>query len=1303
MQRSDAPRVPSGVVEIEAPPEIPRVVPGDPLLKMLPLVMVVAMVGMVALLVTSGAAANPMMLLFPAMMVVSMLGMFAGGGRGGGPRAAELDESRKDYLTYLSELRRKVRATGQAQSASLAWTHPDPSTLWTLVGTTRMWERRAADDDFVHVRVGVGDQRLATRLVSPDTGPQDGLEPVSASSLRSFVRNHSIVRNLPTAVSLRAFSCVRFEGDDESSRALLRSMMLQACLFHGPDDVAVVVIVGPDAITEWDWVKWLPHHRNPAGDDGAGARRSTYRTVADASVDVDALLHGHVLVVVDGTVPDAAELTSIRRAESTTVFDLGGFVPPTSDERTLVLVLQDGALGAHGRAGVEMFGLADGVDPITAATVARTLARYRTSSDNGRTDAAAPVYDRWERLPGMSEPGSFDPATSWAEHSGRARLRVPFGTDEHGRVVELDLKESAEGGMGPHGLCIGATGSGKSELLRTVVLGLLATHSPSELNVVLVDFKGGATFLGLDSAPHVAAVITNLSEEAGMVERMRDALAGEMNRRQELLRSAGNFANVSDYTRARLSGAPLAPLPALFVVVDEFSELLSRFPEFADLFVAIGRLGRSLHIHLLLASQRLDEGRLRGLDSHLSYRIGLKTFSAAESRSVLGVPDAHHLTGGPGAGYLKTDSSDLVRFTASYVSGPCAHGGPLGDSRGAAVSTSGASAAAGIRLFTAVPVAHDDIAPAVLLEVPEQRSGHEAPTVLSAVVAGMVGHGTAAHQVWLPPLDDPIALGSVVVPFEPVSPTSLCVPFAVVDRPYDQRRDTLALDLTGAAGHVAIVGGPHSGKSTAVCTLVLSLALRYSPSDVQIHCLDFGGGSVGRLRELPHVGSVATRSDTDTVRRIVADVAATLRRRETLFRERAIGSMAEVRRGRATSSADVTAPAMPDVPDLILVIDGWQTIRAEFESLEPALQTIVSTGLSYGVHVVIAASRWAEIRPAIKDAVTTRVELRMGDPSDSDIGRARAAGVPEGRPGRGMTREGLHLLVALPRIDRVGDSAGGTGSAIADVARHWAHVSPAPTVQLLPRLLARGDLLAAMPSWPPASSTSFTATVPVGVDEDDLAPVLLNLDENPHFIVLGDGRCGKTTLLRTVCAGLVDANDASSLRILMIDYRRTLLGDIPDDRLAGHASSGEQATAMVAELSTYLRLRLPGPDTTREQLTARSWWTGPDIVVIVDDYDLVVTPHGNPLSELLDLLSRARDIGLHVIVARRSGGAARAMYEPVLARLRDLASPGIVMSGNREEGVLLGTARPTELPTGRGVLTGRGTATLVQTALTVSA
>lgn len=237
--------------------------------------------------------------------------------------------------------------------------------------------------------------------------------------------------------------------------------------------------------------------------------------------------------------------------------------------------------------------------------------------------------------------------------------------------MRLDIKEAAEHGSGPHGLCIGATGSGKSEFLRTLVLGMTVRHSPQNLNLVLVDFKGGATFLGFEQLRHVAAIITNLADEAPLVERMRDALSGEMHRRQELLRAAG-VSGIGGYAQARRVGPMALPaLPALLVIVDEFSELLGQQPDFIDTFVAIGRLGRSLGIHLLLASQRLEEGRLRGLESHLSYRVCLKTVSAAESRLVLGVPDAHELPNVPGAGFLRTADGEITRFQTVHVSGGC--------------------------------------------------------------------------------------------------------------------------------------------------------------------------------------------------------------------------------------------------------------------------------------------------------------------------------------------------------------------------------------------------------------------------------------------------------------------------------------------------------------------------------------------------------------------------------------------------------------------------------------------------------
>jgi S-DNA-T family DNA segregation ATPase FtsK/SpoIIIE len=216
-----------------------------------------------------------------------------------------------------------------------------------------------------------------------------------------------------------------------------------------------------------------------------------------------------------------------------------------------------------------------------------------------------------------------------------------------------------------------------------------------------------------------------------------------------------------------------------------------------------------------------------------------------------------------------------------------------------------------------------------------------------------------------------------------------------------------------------------------------------------------------------------------------------------------------------------------------------------------------------------------------------------------------------------------------------------------------------------------------------------TRQLPVGLNEDELAPVLLDFDADPHFVFFADGESGKTTFLRVLARGIMTRYTTEQARILLVDYRRTMLGYVPQEYLAGYAPAGPGLQAYVDDLRPVLEGRLPGPEVTPEQLRDRSWWSGPEIFVLVDDYDMVASPTGNPLTGLSEFLPQAKDVGLHLVVCRRSGGAARALFEPIIQRLRELGSPGIVGSGSRDEGALLGTTRPAAMPPGRGVLVGR--------------
>jgi len=1324
------PRTPGGEVTLQPPPEIPRVTPGNLLMKLMPIVMVLAMIGMIGLMFTmgTGIANNPMMLMFPVMMMVSMVTMFAGQGGGKGQKAAEANEDRKDYLRYLDQVRKDVDETARQQRASVEWSHPEPGLIWMLAGTSRMWERRAGDKDFCHARIGIGPQRLATRLVAPETGPVEELEPIAAVSLRRFVRAHSTVPDLPTAIAVKGFATIALDGDRAQARDMVRAMLLQLAMFQGPDQVLIAVVAGPDTAREWEWTKWLPHTQHPDAQDGIGSQRMFYGSIREALASLQPLLHNRVrysrnqpanpglvqiVFVVDGGLLESEE-DQLRESgyEGVTIIDLCGYAPRLAVSRGIKMVVENGECVGRGATGnMERFAAIDRISIHQAQQVARRLAPYRAATQRSSDVEAeeTEVISSWSQLMGLGDIGTFNPESAWRPRYGRERLRVPFGVGPEGLPIELDIKEAAENGMGPHGLCIGATGSGKSEFLRTLVLSLLATHSPDQLNLVLVDFKGGATFLGLDGVPHVAAVITNLEEEADLVDRMKDALAGEMNRRQEVLRQAGNFANVSEYEKARAAGADLDPLPALFVVLDEFSELLTQHPDFAELFVMIGRLGRSLHVHLLLASQRLEEGKLKGLESHLSYRIGLKTFSANESRQVLGVPDAYNLPNVPGGGYLKSDSGEIQRFQAAYVSGPYVGGGSQREVTQAGVA--GGEIDVKARPFTAH---HVDFRPSDRLPVPsaapdepQEHHGEDGEKLsnLDMLVSRIRGHGRPAHEIWLPPLDEPMTLDQLnprsVLTGEYSPIATLRAPIGLIDRPYDQRRDPLFVDLSGARGNVAVVGGPQSGKSTALRTLIMSMSMTHTAEQVQFYCLDFGGGTLASLEGLPHVGSVAGRLDADKVRRTVAEMTTIVRTREARFRQLGIESMAEFRRLRSMdpASSHAAAGAHEDpFGDVFLVIDGFGSIRQDFDPLEQTIMNLAVQGLSYGVHVVIALARWAEARPALKDQIGTRIELRLGDPMDSDLGRKFAALVPQGRPGRGMTPDCLHMLTALPRID--GSSAPDTLSqAVADAVATIARLTPgrpAPAARMLPEVLPREQLLRMAGNWPSQLPRGRNLRIPIGINESELAPVYLDFNESPHFIVIGDSESGKTTLLRSIIEGIAASNTPNEARFIVGDYRRTMLGLIPEGYQAGYGSTGPQFTQNMADLAAYVAKRGPGPDVTPQEVRDRAWLTGPELYVIIDDYDMVATSLGNPTAPLVEHLPHARDLGFHVIIARRAGGASRAMYESTLARMKDFGAAGLIMSCPKDEGVLMGSVRPSQLPPGRGTYVTRNTQELIQ-------
>jgi S-DNA-T family DNA segregation ATPase FtsK/SpoIIIE len=1310
--RRKGPQLPSGEMSVQEPPALPEA-PTGALGQML--VYIPMAVSSSAMLLLFVSPSNPsLMYMAGGLMVVSTLVMLFGQvGSATAQRRRKMRGDRRDYLRYLTQLRRYARRTLGEQHKAVGWRHPAPDALWSIALTDRLWERRCAHDDFAEIRVGVGEQRLAVGIAPVQSKPVEDLEPLSALALRRFIRAYSTVRDLPVALFLRGFRhvVVRPVADRPDVRAgFVRAILGQLVTFHGPDELRVVICADEDRRADWEWIKWLPHAMHPVERDPAGP----VRLFCDGLDELESLLgeefanrdrhqtgaaptreEPYTVVVLHGERgPEGSRLAGAGYRNAVLV-DIGDGVPAQAAADVLVLEIdEDGltmtAAAAPGSGATERrtdLGRPDQLSIARATALAKAVSPFRPASGGDLAERGDGGMIELPTLLGLGELSTLDIRAVWARRTWSDHLRVPIGITPAGTPVELDLKESALGGFGPHGMLVGATGSGKSELLRTLVLALSATHSSDMLNFVLVDFKGGATFLGFDRLPHTSAVITNLADELPLVARMQDALTGETMRRQELLRRAGNFNSVHQYRKARAAGAPLDPLPTLFVVVDEFSELLAAYRDFMDIFVMIGRLGRSLGVHLLLASQRLEDGRMSSLETHLSYRIGLRTFSAMESRAVLGVPDAYELPPAPGHGYMRFEGSSMVRFRAAYVSG--AYRPPVPEEQ-----RSEAAAISQIHVYDTIrqdPPA-TDAEPAGTAPDAEAEPDAGGATVMDTLIDRMVQQGPPAHQVWLPPLTESPTLDQLLPPLE-IDPVRglcpagaavrppLCVPVAVVDRPFEQVRDLLVADMSGAGGHVAVVGGPQSGKSTLIRTLITGLALTHTPAEVQFYCLDLGGGSLAPLAGLPHVGAVVGRHEADRVNRLTAELTSLLTRRERLFAEQGIDGAATFR-ARLRDGGFVDDEGYAEV---FLVIDGWGVLRSDFEDIVERVHHLTRDGLSYAIHVMIAATRWNEIQLSVRDALGTRLELKLGDHVDSVIDIRAAATVPA-LPGRGLTSEKLHYLTALPRIDGTSETAElakAVGELVESVAEGWAGAK-APGLRMLPHLLPAEEL--------PAPEGDFR--MPIGLAET-ADTVWHDFATAPSLLVLGDAESGKTNLLRLALRAITTRYTPDEAQVIMIDLRRELYDWVPEEYRLACAFSSQQAKDFILGSSEQLRVRLPGAEITPDRMRRRDWWNGPLIFYVIDDFDLIA---GNDATEpLVDLLPFAHEIGMYLVLARGSAGSARTSSDYLLRQLRDLNVADLLLSCPPGDAPF-GGPKGRLLPPGRAQLSSRRGVSLIQTA-----
>ena len=899
----------------------------------------------------------------------------------------------------------------------------------------------------------------------------------------------------------------------------------------------------------------------------------------------------------------------------------------------------------------------------------------------------------------------WDPTTLWSQLTTTTRLRAPLGKNPStGKTVWLDLKEGAEGGMGPHGMLTGQIGSGKSETLVSFCLAIAMLHPPEALQMILGDFKGETAMMKLADIPHCQGVVSNLAESAARLDRFEDMINGETARREAILKASG-YKDVRDYERARATTRPdLEPLGTLLIVLDEFSELLRIRPRLAETFDVVARKGRGLWMHILNASQRVETGRMAGMIAQQTYSIGLKLKDASQSRAAIGSTRAYEdLKGAPqGTGFLVFDD-DHTLFRSYYVSAPFIapvagrqqrrrQEGQYIDPRrfGAAVEP------LPLDIEVGEEEPNDDLADEISIE----QMSVDADTVVSVLVQRLAQAGRSGrpmHKLYLPPLDETpvVAVDEVAQEFwgrdwlDVTADSGLTIPYAREDDPFDHSQKLLSVDLSGSMGNAAIIGATQSGKSTALQSIMANLAVSHSPQRVQFYCIDLGGGKLQNMSGLPHVSGVAGQGNEERLTRILSEVERLLASRVRNWELAGIDLTEFRARKFAGKPGEVPEDGYGDV---FLFVDKMAALKIKAQELYTRISELgSSSALNYGIHLVVSNDQWTSLPYSLTSKFGTRIELRMADYRESEMGdRERAKTVPD-QPGRGLKRGGMHFLMSAPVATPTLTGAHGTvtydqSSVEATcrlIAQSWQRrgVAGAPPLPELPIELHWHEL-GPVPA----------GTLKLGVGEVALDTVGVDLTAATNFYVVGSSGSGRTTVMRTLVTAIQDAFTPTQAQIVAFDPDLKLAAYIEPQYLAVHI---DNPSVDVGAIAAHLAKRFTSERRPPENATAheRAQWrfSGPRYFIVIDDLHLFNAPGSTMASRLMPALEpvieRGRQMGVHVMASLNGTGWAASSAHNKVVTAMDRAGAGVlILDGTRADGVIVDGVRAAPRAPGRGEL-----------------
>ena len=1023
-----------------------------------------AMLGM-TVLVTVLSGRNPiMMLTMGTMSVVTVT--FSISQYITDKREAKADKLRRqaDYQFYLVNTLGDLTRAYNREKEILEYQYPSPKELMQAIyeWDGRIYERQSYNKDFLEVSLGLSNQPSHLDI-KMDVNPRDMSR--EAEELRQLQKRFSTQRDIPTAISLFG-QTLGLVATREVASPFIESLLLQVAFFHSYHDVNMISLI-PRKNYQETWKKWrlLPHYKL----QGLNVRGLVYsnqtkdivlngfyqilmrrkQVLQEAGREKPQFLPHYILTIFDDSYLVGHQLNELLAED---MGDLGvtviwskesaNHLPETITTLIELPNTQNGRLITENNIYVQRDFKSYPKDPALETSIRRLSNLRHIEVEKNAVPESLGLLEQYD----VKTVEELQIGMRWSQAEPNKSIRSMIGWRGKSDYVYWDLHERAHG---PHALVGGTTGSGKSEFLTTYLIGLAINFSPEDIGMLIIDWKGGGIANTLDKLPHFMGAITNL-DGAGTARALASIKAELDKRQREFAKYGVNNINayMSLYKQRNNPKPdiiyPHKPLPHLILVSDEFAELKSNVPEFLDELTSVARIGRSLGVHLILATQKPSGVVNDQIEANSTSKVALKMASTQDSNELLKTPDAAHITN-PGRGYLKVGQNEVYElFQSGYAGLPYDPDGVEAE-------------VLDERIFRINDLGQYELLYDPGEEVVQGHDTSELPTQLEAVIEeiNQVFASSALpkpERPWLPNLEEHVVSPSV----KQSDKRNLSVPLSLVDLPTEQLQENFDFDLE-KRGHTVIFAGPGYGKTTVLQTLALNLARQNTPDMVQFHLLDFGNNGLLPLKNLPHVSDIVTLEEDEKLQKMMTRISQELASRKSLFRQ--VG---------AANLSQYEAKTKQSLPIILHLVDSYDGLAAEDrrkEKIDSLLLQVLREGAALGLYLIFTANRTGSVRMNMMSNISTKIALYLNDENELSTLMGKDRVMQEAITGRGQ------MLLDVPRAMQIYQPAAGQNGAeilyhleeiVNQLDKEWDGARPA-AIPMVPEQLTPREFLTYLP------------------------------------------------------------------------------------------------------------------------------------------------------------------------------------------------------------------------------------------------